>query len=46
MPIKELAKEDEDFKKEYLATKESILTISLTIIAVAAVLIGLILTSG
>jgi hypothetical protein len=46
MSIKELAKEDEDFKQEYLATKESILTISLIIIAVAALLIIFILISG
>jgi len=39
MSIKELAKEDEDFKKMYLATKESILTLSLGIIAVSALLI-------
>ncbi|MFV8836911.1 hypothetical protein [Salinimicrobium soli] len=39
MSIKQLAKEDEDFKQEYLATKESIFTISMVIIAVSALLI-------
>ncbi|MHA6279368.1 hypothetical protein ACXYMT_04230 [Salinimicrobium sp. CAU 1759] len=45
MSNKELAKEDEDFKREYLATKESILTMSLTIVAIATLLITLILIS-
>jgi len=46
MSIKELAKENEDFREEYLATKESILTMSLIIIAISALLIIFIIMSG
>lgn len=41
MSMKELAKNDKNFREEYLATKESILTISLTVMAFSAVLITL-----
>lgn len=41
--MKELIKQDENFKKEYLAVKESILTISLTILAVSAIMITLLI---
>ena len=37
--MKELVKQDEEFKEIYLATKQSILMTSLSIIAVSAVLI-------
>ena len=43
MSMKELAEKDKDFKKEYLAAKESILTISMTIIAFSAILITLLI---
>ncbi|WP_324719914.1 hypothetical protein [Salinimicrobium sp. HB62] len=43
--MKELAKEDKDFRKEYLAAKESILTLSLVIIAASILLIILIITA-
>jgi hypothetical protein len=44
--MKELVEQDEDFKELYLATKESILKISLSIIAVSALLITFIMFLG
>ncbi len=41
--MKELAERNKDFKKEYLATRESILIISMTIIAFSAILITLLI---
>lgn len=41
--MKELAEKDKDFKEEYLAAKESILIISMTILAFSAILITLII---
>lgn len=41
--MKELAEKDKDFKKEYLAAKESILTISMTIIAFSVIVITLLI---
>jgi len=43
LSMKELAEKDQDFKKEYLAAKESILIISMSIIAFSAILITLII---
>ena len=43
MVMKELINQDENFKEEYLATKESILIISMTILAFSAVLIALLI---
>lgn len=41
--MKELAEKDQDFKKEYIAAKESILIISMSIIAFSSVLITLLI---
>ena len=41
--MKQLVKEDQGFKEEYLANKESILVLSMTIIAVSAIVITLII---
>ena len=41
--MKELAEKNKEFKKEYLAAKESILTLSLSIIAFSAILITLLI---
>ena len=46
MQIKELAKENEEFKVEYLATRKSILTTSIIIIALSALVITLIYLYG
>ena len=43
MAMKELAEKNKEFKKEYLAAKESILTLSLSIIAFSAILITLLI---
>lgn len=41
--MKKLIEQDKNFREEYLATKESILIISLTIIAFSSLLITLII---
>lgn len=41
--MKKLVEQDEEFKEVYLATKASILTLSLTIVAVSALLITFII---
>lgn len=43
MSLKELLEKDKDFKKEYLAIRESILTLSLAILAFSAIIITLII---